>query len=228
MKNWKVTFKRRYATTRFIKESSLILMRTIFLSVVFATLLAAGSCGGGEIPVEKVEVADDYGNQEIYTRRKANYAKEGLYTRKSPVGNVIEEAFYLNDTLDGRRVLYYEQGDTQQVEHYQSGLYVGPYREYYPSGQLRQEGQYENNQMAGSWKQYYENGQLKEIVHFENNQENGAFVEYYENGALKAEGQYQNGAYEQGELKLYDETGKLIKIMDCEQGVCRTRWDAEE
>lgn len=207
-----------------------MLMRAIFLSVVFSTLLAAGGCGGGEgeIPVEKVETTDDYGNLEIYTRRKANYAKEGLYTRKSSGGNIIEQAFFINDTLDGRRILFYEQGDTQQVEHYQMGWYVGPYREYYPSGQLRQEGQYENNQMAGPWKQYYENGQLKEIVHFENNQENGAFVEYYENGNLKAEGQYQNGAYEQGELKLYDETGKLAKIMDCEQGVCRARWEAEE
>jgi len=53
-------------------------------------------------------------------------------------------------------------------------------------------------------------------------------VEYHPNGSLKAEGQYLNGDFEQGELKLYDETGRLVRIMDCEQGVCRTRWQAAE
>jgi antitoxin component YwqK of YwqJK toxin-antitoxin module len=206
-------------------------MRVLFfISTIVLLSFAASNCTGSQetqIPVEQVEMTDDYGNMEVYARRKSNYAKEGLYTKKSPQGTVLEQAFFKNDTLDGPRVLYYEQGDTQTVENYQKGLYIGPYRLYYPSGQLQQEGRYENNQMTGSWKQYYKNGQLKEIVQFEGNQENGPFVEYHENGALKAEGQYQNGPYEQGELKLYDEAGKLVRIMDCEQGTCRTQSEAE-
>lgn len=205
-------------------------MRNLFILFMLGVIgLAGNNCSGGEgrTPVEQVETTDEYGNQEVYTRRKSDYAKEGLYTKLTPQRQKMEEAFYRNDTLDGRRVLYYEQGDTQSVEHYRMGAYLGPYRSYYPGGQLQQEGLYDNNEMTGPWKLYYENGQLKEVVNFAENQENGPFIEYHENGQLKAEGQYRNGAFEQGELKLYNESGELIRIMDCEQGVCRTRWQAE-
>jgi len=207
-------------------------MRTLFLlPAIMLCFFALSNCAGDQeeqIPIEKIEMTDDFGNLEVFARRKSNYAREGLYTKKSPQGAVIEHAYFENDTLDGPRVLYYEQGDTQIVENYQKGVYIGSYRFYYPSGQLQQEGRYENNQMTGSWNQYFENGQLKETVRFENNQENGPFTEYYENGNLKAEGEFKNGAYEQGELKLYNEAGKLVRIMNCEQGICHTQWVAEE
>ena len=81
--------------------------------------------------------------------------------------------------------------------------------------------------MTGKWKGYYDNGALKEEVIFVNNQENGPFIEYYPNGKLKAEGTYLEGDYEQGELKLYNESGELIRRMNCEKGVCKTVWKAE-
>lgn len=203
-------------------------MRLLLFSPLLLLMVFAACSDREKIPVEKVEATDNYGNQEIYFRRESNYAKEGFFTRLTPLGEKMEEAFFQNDTLHGRRVLFYENEDTQSVETYDMGLFAGPYRLYYPSGQLQQEGQYQNNEMTGPWKLYYENGQLKEVVHFSENQENGPFVEYYENGAIKAEGQYRNGAFEHGELKLYDESGELTRIMDCEQGVCRTRWQAED
>ncbi len=199
------------------------------LLVGCAILLIANFCSSSadKIPVEKIETTNSYGEQEIYYRRIDNFAKEGLYTRKSPQGLRIEEANYINDTLHGMRILYYEKGDTQSVEYHKMGIFDGPFRLYYPSGQLAQEGLYINSEMTGSWKTYYESGQLREIVQFENNEENGPFVEYYENGNKEAEGAYRNGDAEHGELKLYDETGKLTRIMDCDKGVCKTRWSAE-
>ena len=53
-------------------------------------------------------------------------------------------------------------------------------------------------------------------------------MEYFRNGNLKAEGSYLDGDNEHGLLKLYDETGRLIRKMECEQGVCRTFWRAGE
>ena len=82
--------------------------------------------------------------------------------------------------------------------------------------------------MEGEWKRYYKNKQTREVVLFKNNDENGPFVEYYENGQLKAEGTYKGGDNEDGELKLYDENGVLIKIADCVMGRCKTRWKKEE
>ncbi len=52
--------------------------------------------------------------------------------------------------------------------------------------------------------------------------------EYHPNGQLKAEGYYKNGDKEEGLLKLYNETGKLVKTMNCNSGICRTVWKAKE
>jgi antitoxin component YwqK of YwqJK toxin-antitoxin module len=177
---------------------------------------------------EKVEQRDEYGYTEMYFRDKVDYAKEGLYERFNTDDIKVEEAHYNNDTLDGYRILYYETGDTQIVEHYQKGRFDGPFLAYYDNGKIEIEGQYVYNEMDGPWKRYYRDGQLMEVVTFRENAENGPFTEYHPNGKLKAEGTYVNGDGEHGLLKLYDESGELIKTMNCDYGVCRTVWSKEK
>ncbi len=133
-------------------------------------------------PIEKVEHKNDQGQLERFERRKKDFAKEGLYQRFSEKGELLEEAQYSNDSLDGER------------------------------------------------KYFYANGKVKEKVMLHNNDENGPFTEYYENGAIKAEGNYIPGEdvpLEQGELREYDETGQLIRIADCQSGICHTKWKKE-
>jgi antitoxin component YwqK of YwqJK toxin-antitoxin module len=196
---------------------------TRFAIILF--FLALVACNSN---VEKVENVDDYGYKEVYQRDKEHFGKEGLYERFNEKGIKVEEALYKNDTLDGYRILYYENGDTQVVETYLEGRFEGPFKAYYESGQLEMEGQYVFNEMDGSWKRYYKNGQLMEDVTFRENAENGPFIEYHENGALKAEGTYINGDGEHGLLKLYDENGELVRTMNCDYGVCRTMWSKEK
>ena len=174
--------------------------------------------------LESVEAKDAYGYLEKFTRDRETFAREGGYQRLDSLGRLLEEANFRRDTLDGLRILYYESGDTQVVEHYEMGNFVGAYRAFYPNGQLEIEGNYEFNSMEGPWRRYYESGALMEIVTFADNEENGAFYEYYENGNSKAEGTYLNGDNEHGLLKLFDEEGELIKTMNCEKGICRTVW----
>lgn len=192
----------------------------------FATLISLITFGC-KSNVETVENTDADGYVERYERRKSDYAKEGKYVMLDPQGRLLEEAQYTNDTLNGYRVIYFENGDTQIVEKYEMGRFSGFYKIFHPNGQEKLVGQYQNNKMTGKWKAYYENGQLKEVVTFRDNEENGPFIEYHPNGNLKAEGTYLNGDFEQGELKLYDEDGKHIRTMMCERGVCRTTWEAE-
>lgn len=177
--------------------------------------------------LEVVEKTDAYGNIERYSRRPEDYTKEGLYSKISPEGNLLETANYHRDTLHGTRVLYYENGDTQIVENYQYGAFVGPFRAYYEDGALELEGIYTANSMEGEWKRYYPGGQLMETVNFQDNNENGPFKEYHENGNLKAEGYYKDGDNEHGSLKIYNEQGELTRTMDCQHGVCRTIWEQE-
>ena len=64
-----------------------------------------------------------------------------------------------------------------------------------------------------------------------NNTESGPFTEYWPNGNLMTEGVYmeieEGESAENGELKEYDESGRLIRIAECENGVCRTKWKLE-
>lgn len=199
-------------------------MRIIAYLLILSCLLA--SCGDGS-KLERVEVTDDYGYTEKYTRLPDTYAKDGPYTKLGPNGLVFETANFVNDTLDGPRVIYYESGDTNIIEQYQMGKFQGLYRTYYEEGGLLQEGQYEDNVMVGDWVKYYSSGQLMERVAIKDNLENGPFVEYYGNGNKKAEGAYLEGDDEHGELKLYNENGELIEILMCDRGRCEATWKAD-
>ena len=196
-------------------------MRYLFLLF----LVGLFACGNGH---ETIQIRDDNGRVvERYERNKETLRRDGLYKSYDEAGQLIEEANYVNDTLNGIRRLYYPDGQLQIEEQYAMGDFIGTYRSYHANGEVDQEGTYIGNEMTGPWKRYYENGQLMESVEFLNNDENGAFVEYYANGKLKAEGTYADGDNEQGELKLYNQAGELERRMDCNNGVCRTVWKAE-
>ncbi|MBV6440436.1 MAG: toxin-antitoxin system YwqK family antitoxin [Haliscomenobacteraceae bacterium CHB4] len=180
-----------------------------------------------ENPVETVESRDAEGQLERYQRRKRDYAKEGLYQRFSADGKLREEAHYVNDTLDGERKYFFPNGTVESIEHYRRGQYHGKYQKFYESGQLYIEQEFVDGAMQGFSLGYYPNGVLKEKVTIRDNEENGPFWEYWENGNLKAEGNYapdEDESLEQGELKEYDENGQIIRIADCNKGVCLTRW----
>ncbi len=177
--------------------------------------------------IDSKEVRNEKGQlEEKYDVERNSGKKMGSYSRYRD-GKLIETATYLSDTLDGVRILYYSNGNKEIQESYTMGVFHGPYVSYYEGGQLKLEGQYHDGTMEGAWTKYYESGQVMEVVEMHDNQENGAFVEYYENGHMKAEGHYLDGDNEDGELKLYNEQGVLVKRMECNAGVCHTIWNKE-
>lgn len=215
-------------------------------SLFFAIAAFSGSCSSGgegaagrsaseaaavyaKAPgLEEVRQTAKFGYRELFQRRIADGALEGRYQKFNQEGKRVEEAYYMRDTLNGPRVLYYPQGDTLSVEMYRMGRFEGAYRAYYENGQLQLSGMYVNNEMSGAWRKYYDTGELMEVVTMKANLENGPFVEYFRNGKLKAEGSYLDGPYEHELLKLYNEEGELVRKMNCDKGVCHTIWKREE
>lgn len=171
--------------------------------------------GEGKL-VKKYQVDSD---TELQNGLSESYSENGVLT--------IREQ-YRDGKLDGERIMFYSSGDTMLIENYSLGDFEGPYVYHYESGSLELIGQYHNNQMTGSWLRYYKNGQLMEKVMFVKNNENGPFIEYHENGNLKAKGAYLEGDNEHGLLELFDESGVLIKKMNCDHGICRTIWKKEK
>jgi len=184
--------------------------------------------------LETIETKDEYGYAIKYSRKKTDFAKQGLYTKYYPSGGLYEEANYVNDTLHGERKLYYENGNLEIVENYDHGLFTSTFNRYFENGDLQLEGFYENNKATGVWTRYYANGKIKDSVTLVDNDENGPFTEYYENGNLKAEGTFKgvdpDTGYplEHGLLKMYDESGELEKKMECNLGRCTTIWKKED
>ena len=197
-------------------------MKISFLSLLLFFLFTACSS------VETIEIKDDSGVlTERFTQNKKTKQKEGKRIQYFENGKVMEEAHYQKDILHGERKIYYTSGQIQFIEKYKEGDFEGLYQAYYDNGQLELEGTYTNNSMNGPWTRFYETGEKMEVVTFENNEENGSFIEYHINGQLKAKGDYLDGDNEHGPLELFDETGQLIKKMNCDKGRCRTTWVKE-
>ena len=178
---------------------------------------------------ETVEKKDESGKlSEKFTVNKTTKKKEGEYFAFFPDGQKREESFYLNDSLNGERKLYYENGQLANITTHANGMFEGKYQKYSEAGKLLNEGLYVNNEMSGVWKKWYDTGELEEEVTFVANLENGPFKEYFKNGKLKTEGVYVEGDNEQGELKIFDENGELVKRMYCEFGICAETWSKEK
>ncbi len=194
-----------------------------FILGCFAMLFLA-ACSNSEI----VEKRDESGKlTEKFTINKKTKKKEGQYFAFYPNGQKLEESFYINDSLHGERKLFYENGQLDNITTHANGMFEGKYQKFNEAGKLLNEGQYVNNEMSGIWKKWYDTGELAEEVAFAANLENGPFKEYHKNGKLKAEGVYVDGDNEQGELKMYDENGELVKKMYCEFGICAETWSKE-
>ena len=198
-------------------------MRTILIVCSFVLLFACGNS------TKTVDIYYPNGElHESYTINPETEQKNGEYKRFTEDAVMIETAEYSNGVLNGERRIYYTNGKPELLETYKDGNFEGTYRYYYENGNVELEGEYVGGAMEGTWTRYYLDGQVMEKVEFSNNEENGPFVEYHENGKLKAEGTYLDGDNEHGELKLYDETGTLVRKMDCNNGICRTTWEKEE
>ncbi len=161
---------------------------------------------------------------EKKTVRRSDGTLHGTLERYHPGGALGEEARYRDGQLHGVRTLYREDGGKDIEESYENGIFHGPYRTYHPDGKLKSEGHYEQGILTGTWLSYYPSGQLKETVTMKDNMENGPFEEYYENGNIKAKGAYKGGDKEDGKLELFDESGELVRVMNCTEGACITTW----
>ncbi len=201
--------------------------------LLFTTLFAL--CFSCKNQYELVEKFDDTGTKtESFQIDKETGLIEGVHYKYFPNGNVEQQSDYKNNKLEGKRILFYENGDTLIIESYANARYVGLYKSFHPGNVLESEGNYAAGMMDGEWTFYYDNKQIKEVVQFIENEENGPFLEYHKNGKLKAKGAYKtteaniDANREHGPLELYDEEGNVYKKMDCNLGRCTTTWKREE
>lgn len=198
------------------------MIKTYSLFLLFPISFLA--CSG---VVTEQEVDPDLGYITTYTVEKKTGIHNGLYTVTDSTGVVMERGILDHGVQNGFRELLFPDGSIKIRERYKEGQLDDLYELFYPNGKIQLMGYYVKGAMYGQWRKYTENGELMERVTMANNEEMGPFTEYHPNGNLQAEGTYLHGPYEEGILKLYDESGQLQKEMFCKAGRCYTVWVKE-
>jgi antitoxin component YwqK of YwqJK toxin-antitoxin module len=201
-------------------------MKNVIILVI-AVVFCLFSCSKPKL--SEVKITDDSGKVlELYSIDLETKMKQGSYTTFYPSGTISSVSNYVNDTLEGKKVWYFENGKTETEENFIRGAYEGAFKAYFEDGSKLQEGQFKNNMPSGLWLTYYANGNLKEQVSLIEGKENGPFEEYTEDGIIKTKGIYKNGPKEDGLLELFDTSGELVKKMLCKNGICQTSWTKQD
>lgn len=183
------------------------------------------------ISCKEAFIITHYDNGEVYEKYqyKGDSLKHGPYWRYNEGGVLLEESVYNEGYLEGIRKIYNDEGWLEIEETHENKEFHGPYRTYHKNGKVKFEGSYTNNVLQGTVKVYYPSGKIKEEVTFVDNQENGPFLEFHENGNLMWRGTYRNGDNEYGLLEKFDEEGKLVRKMMCDDDArCKTTWTIEK
>lgn len=140
-------------------------------------------------------------------------------TKNGPVteyeGNVRIEGFY-KDGLKDSCWRYYENGTKIREENYIMDTLNGKALTWYSSEQLHSEAMYRHGKMVGIFKIWYPNGQLNSLSNHDSiGIEDGEYKIFYETGNVKQTGNVKKGAFHDTWIEYYENGQKEnIKIYD--------------
>ncbi|MCF7851802.1 MAG: toxin-antitoxin system YwqK family antitoxin [Simkaniaceae bacterium] len=172
-------------------------------------------------------------------------ALHGMKALWSEQGDLIEEAWYEEDKLEGR-FFQRDQSGKEIITFYENNKKEGPYEVYYPEnehlGKVKAiEATYKNNQLFGDVLEYNENGDKVSLTHYVNGKKEGisqlfgphekvmmevAFKDdkrsgkttsYFPNGKMHKIQQFVDDV-QVGEEKVFFENGQLAMLSNLNEG----------
>ncbi|WP_274475934.1 toxin-antitoxin system YwqK family antitoxin [Mangrovimonas aestuarii] len=114
------------------------------------------------------------------------YIGEWVFFHKNSDVLMIKEHYNYAGQLEGKREVFYENGQLAQVEHYKEGVLNGICTWHAEDGTLFKEYNYVDGGLHGSAKYYDKAGKLMIEGQYKNNKKHGIW-KYYEDGKLKEE-----------------------------------------
>lgn len=170
---------------------------------------------------------------------------EGKKTIWDETGEIVEEAIFSKNQLDGRYFVRHPSGK-ETIYHYKNGLLHGLHQIFYPlhpffgkikafeatysddkldgealefneAGTMIASSMYSQGQKEGITAVYSANGCLHISAEFKNNQQNGPAYEYSPTGKVIKEAYFVDDLHD-GSEKLFFENGKLAKLNNFKQG----------
>jgi antitoxin component YwqK of YwqJK toxin-antitoxin module len=111
----------------------------------------------------------------------------------------------------GKQTKYYKTGIVEGVQYFKDGVPHGKCEAYTEAGVLHKVFYYTDGKLNGPYTFYYPDGQVERTGTFRNDVDYGPSKRYHANGKLYMEESYNEQGVQEGEVKIYDEQGILIK-----------------
>ncbi len=129
------------------------------------------------------------------------------------VNDWSDGVLYLNCTmkdgkLDGKRTIWYKNGQIKSEVNYKNGMKEGKSRVWYENGQIKSETNYKDGAKVGKWAMWYENGQIKTEENRKFGKYYGKRTNWYKDGQIMSEENYKDGQRE-GKSRVWYENGQI-------------------
>lgn len=126
--------------------------------------------------------------------------KDSTWVNYNPEGLVLSIEDFKNDKLNGKKVIYYLEGQLEteklnplSISTYKNDTLNGEYKEFFTSGKLKLIGSYVAGKMEGRWLEYHPNGNILKISKFKNDRLHGWTITYTKDGKENGKVMYQFG-----------------------------------
>ena len=104
------------------------------------------------------------------------------------------EINYANDTLNGKTVNYYDNGNIKSVGDYLKGQKNGKWIYYTESADKNYEESYQNGKLSGSYVSYFDNKEIYQKGNLTDGFKDGNWITNYSDGSIKTIIEYNNGS----------------------------------
>jgi antitoxin component YwqK of YwqJK toxin-antitoxin module len=126
--------------------------------------------------------------------------KDSTWVNYNPEGLILSVETYKNDKLNGKKVIYYLEGQIEteklnplSVANYKDDKLDGDFKEYFSTGKIKKTGNYSFGKQIGEWKEFYPNGKVYSISKFRNDFLHGWVISFDKEGVEISRFMYQNG-----------------------------------
>lgn len=126
---------------------------------------------------------------KYYNHRGELYT--GTYIEYYPSGSIHIEMAVLNGEKHGSTSIYFENGQKQELRHFDRNLMHGTWVTWDEAGRKRAEAGYEKGQKHGAWSIWDENGVQRYEMHYQNGAKAGTWIIRNEAGETVNEKTYE-------------------------------------
>ena len=154
----------------------------------------------------------DSAGKGVETKEFATYVMYASYAKDSNYGNKFRAYNTTNNTLCG-------EGDFISVDKYDLSkiVYDNEVKLYYNNGNTQQIGHYQNGKSHGDVIFFYENGQMQSCCTYNEGVPNGDSTTYYQNGLIAKKANFINGKFD-GIYYEFPEDGKSCNQIEYKNG----------